>query len=92
MTSIEVGGVPLERPDARSGQLFTWRFRTCDRWWEAHPFSLLAALDEPGLRITVKGARRLHGAGRAIPSGTRAIAEGLFGAFTVVGRRRRRWR
>ena len=45
---------------ARAGQFFTWRFLTRDRWWEAHPFSLSAAPDGRRLRITVKGARRLH--------------------------------
>ena len=87
VVSLEIGGVAAgPAQGARPGQFFTWRFLTRDRWWEAHPFSLSAAPDGRRLRITVKGARRLHArALRAIPPGTRVIAEGPFGAFTAAG-------
>ena len=88
--SIEVGGVRLERLRARTGQFFTWRFLTRDRWWEAHPFSLSAAPDGRRLRITVKGVGDYTGALAAIPPGTRVIAEGPFGSFTTATRRRPR--
>jgi predicted ferric reductase len=90
VTSIEVGGRRLERLRAQSGQFFTWRFLTRDRWWEAHPFSLSAAPDGKRLRITVKGLGDFTARLRAIPPGTRVIAEGPFGAFTAAGRRRPR--
>jgi len=90
VVSIDVGGRHLGRLNARSGQFFTWRFLTRDRWWEAHPFSLSAAPDGRRLRITVKGVGDFTARLRAIPPGTRVIAEGPFGAFTAAGRRRPR--
>jgi predicted ferric reductase len=88
--SLDVGGRRLERLRARSGQFFTWRFLTRGRWWEAHPFSLSAAPDGRRLRITVKELGDYTAALRAIPPGTRVIAEGPFGAFTAAARRRPR--
>jgi predicted ferric reductase len=90
VVSIEIGGVRLEALKARAGQFFTWRFLTRDRWWEAHPFSLSAAPDGRRLRITVKGLGDFTARLRAIPPGTRVIAEGPFGAFTTAARRRPR--
>ena len=88
--SIEIEGVRLERLRARTGQFFTWRFLTRDRWWEAHPFSLSAAPDGRRLRITVKGVGDYTADLRAIPPGTPVIAEGPFGSFTTATRRRPR--
>jgi predicted ferric reductase len=88
--SIDIGGVRLDRLRARSGQFFTWRFLSRDRWWEAHPFSLSAAPDGRRLRITVKELGDYTAALRAIPPGTRVIAEGPFGAFTAAARTRDR--
>jgi predicted ferric reductase len=90
VTTIEIEGRRLEHLKARAGQFFTWRFLTRDRWWEAHPFSLSAAPDGRRLRITVKGLGDFTSAVRAIPPGTRVIAEGPFGAFTTAARRRPR--
>ena len=90
VVSVEIGGVRLERLRARAGQFFTWRFLTRDRWWEAHPFSLSAAPDGRRLRITVKALGDYTARLRAIPPGTRVIAEGPFGAFTTAARRRPR--
>jgi predicted ferric reductase len=90
VVSVEIGGVALDRLQARAGQFFSWRFLTRDRWWEAHPFSLSAAPDGRRLRITVKGLGDYTAALRAIPAGTRVIAEGPFGAFTSAVRRRPR--
>jgi len=90
VTSIEIEGVRLDGLKARAGQFFSWRFLTRDRWWEAHPFSLSAAPDGRRLRITVKGVGDYTARLRAIPAGTRVIAEGPFGAFTAAARRRAR--
>ncbi len=90
VVSIEIGGVRLDGLKARTGQFFTWRFLTRDRWWEAHPFSLSAAPDGQRMRITVKGLGDYTARLRAIPPGTRVIAEGPFGAFTSAARRRPR--
>ena len=90
VVSLEIGGERLHRLRAQAGQFFTWRFLTRDRWWEAHPFSLSAAPDGRRLRITVKGLGDYTASLRAIPPGTRVIAEGPFGSFTAAARRRRR--
>jgi predicted ferric reductase len=90
VASIEIAGRDLERLRARSGQFFTWRFLTRELWWEAHPFSLSAAPDGRRLRITVKGVGDFTARLRAIPPGTRVVADGPFGAFTAAGRRRPR--
>jgi predicted ferric reductase len=90
VTTLEIGGVGLERLGVRAGQFFTWRFLTRDRWWEAHPFSLSAAPDGRRLRITVKDLGDFTARLRAIPEGTRVIAEGPFGLFTAAARRRER--
>ncbi len=90
VVSLEIGGERLHRLRAQAGQFFLWRFLTRDRWWEAHPFSLSAAPDGRRLRITVKGIGDYTAALRAIPPGTRVIAEGPFGSFTAAARRRPR--
>ena len=87
IVSIHLSGRRLGELRAEAGQFFMWRFLTRDGWWQAHPFSLSAAPDGRGLRITVKAAgdhtRRLQ----AVLVGTRVMAEGPYGAFTA-GRRR----
>jgi predicted ferric reductase len=88
VVSVEVGGVGLDRLRVRSGQFFTWRFLTRGRWHEAHPFSLSAAPDGRRLRITVKGLGDFTERLRTIPPGTRVVAEGPFGTFTALRRRR----
>jgi predicted ferric reductase len=90
VVSVEIDGVRLAGLKARSGQFFTWRFLTRDRWWEAHPFSLSAAPDGRRLRITVKGLGDYSARVATIPPGTRVIAEGPFGRFTTAARRRAR--
>jgi predicted ferric reductase len=90
VVSVEIGGVRLGRLKAQAGQFFSWRFLTRDRWWEAHPFSLSAAPDGRRLRITVKGLGDYTAALRAMPPGTRVIAEGPFGTFTAAARRQPR--
>jgi predicted ferric reductase len=90
VVSVEIVGRRLERLKIRTGQFFTWRFLTRDRWWEAHPFSLSAAPDGRRLRITVKGVGDYTARLRTMPPGTRVIAEGPFGAFTTAARRRPR--
>jgi predicted ferric reductase len=90
VVSVEIGGVRLARMRAQTGQFFSWRFLTRDRWWEAHPFSLSAAPDGRRLRITVKGVGDYSAGLRALAPGTRVIAEGPFGSFTAATRRRPR--
>ena len=88
VTSLRITGRKLDRLKARPGQFFIWRFLTPGHWWTAHPFSLSAAPDGRSFRITAKAAgdhtRRMGG----IPIGTRVVAEGPFGDFTELARRR----
>jgi predicted ferric reductase len=90
VVSLWIGGRRLERLAARSGQFFVFRFLTRDRWWEAHPFSLSCAPDGRHLRITVKALGDFSASLADIRLGTRVLAEGPFGSFTDVARRRRR--
>jgi predicted ferric reductase len=88
--SIEMTGRRLDRLRVLPGQFFLWRFLTRDRWWEAHPFSLSRAPDGRSLRITVKNLGDFTRRAGELKPGTRVIAEGPFGLFTEVVRRRSR--
>jgi predicted ferric reductase len=88
--SITLTGRRLDRLAVRPGQFLLWRFLTRDRWYEAHPFSLSAAPDGRRLRITVKALGDYTARLGALRPGTRAIAEGPYGAFTDERRSRRR--
>jgi predicted ferric reductase len=83
-------GRNLERLGARAGQFFIWRFLTRDRWYSPHPFSLSRAPDGKSLRITVKALGDFTRKIGEIAPGTRVLAEGPFGVFTVDARRRRK--
>lgn len=90
VVSIYVTGRNLDATGAEPGQFFLWRFVTPWGWWKAHPFSLSAAPRPNLLRITVKAlgddtARMAH-----VRPGTRVLAEGPYGTFTVRRRRHRR--
>ena len=90
VVSLRLRGRRLHRLGARPGQFFLFRFLTHDRWWEAHPFSLSAAPDGRSLRITVKALGDFTARAAQIKPGTRAIAEGPYGAFTEAARKHRR--
>ncbi len=90
VVSLRITGRRLDRLNARAGQFFLWRFLDRGRWWASHPFSLSAAPDGHSLRITVKGVGDFTGRIGEIASGTRVVAEGPFGVFTDVVRRRER--
>ena len=88
VVSIYITGRDLDKLPARAGQFFLWRFLTKDRWWQANPFSLSAAPDGTGLRLTAKAAGEGTAALRHIKVGTRVFAEGPYGAFTAMHRTR----
>ena len=88
VTTVRITGRRLDRLRALPGQFFLWRFLTGGFWWTAHPFSLSAAPDGRCLRISVKAAGDHTAKMRAIPVGTRVVAEGPFGSFTAAARRR----
>jgi predicted ferric reductase len=88
--SVVLTGRRLDRLRVRPGQFFLWRFLCRGRWWEAHPFSLSRAPDGRSLRITVKNLGDFTSRIGALKPGTHVIAEGPFGLFTEVVRRRER--
>ncbi|MEU6843348.1 ferredoxin reductase family protein [Streptomyces sp. NPDC046716] len=88
VVSIHITGRDLDRLPAQAGQFFLWRFLTKDRWWQANPFSLSAAPDGRGLRLTAKAAGEGSAALRHLKVGTRVFAEGPYGAFTTLHRTR----
>lgn len=87
VVSIEIGGRRLQRLARDGGQFMIWRFLTPGRWWQAHPFSLSRAPDGRTLRITVKAVGRYSADLAKLPVGTRVLAEGPFGRFTLAARR-----
>ncbi|MER7185152.1 ferredoxin reductase family protein [Streptomyces hyaluromycini] len=88
VVSVYVTGRDLDKLGAQAGQFFLWRFLTKDRWWQANPFSLSAAPDGRTLRLTAKAAGDGSAALRHLKPGTRVFAEGPYGAFTTLHRRK----
>lgn len=88
VVSVRMHGKHLDRLPASAGQFFTWRFLAGAGWTRGHPYSLSAAPDGTGLRITVKD---LGDAGRALATvrpGTRVLIEGPYGRLTTAVRTR----
>jgi predicted ferric reductase len=88
--SITISGRHLEWFNAQAGQFFIWRFLAPGFWTEAHPFSLSTAPGGDSFRITVKGIGDFTKRLKALPAGTRVVAEGPFGAFTQEARKHER--
>jgi predicted ferric reductase len=88
--SVYVTGRRLAELGAQPGQFFRWRFLTRGLWWAANPYSLSATPDGRMLRITVKISGRHSAALAALRPGTAVLAEGPYGSFTALRRRRRR--
>jgi predicted ferric reductase len=88
VVSLRISGRGLDRLKADAGQFFLWRFLARDSWWVSHPFSLSAAPTNDSLRITVKALGDFSGKIRRVRPGTRVVAEGPFGTFTELVRRR----
>lgn len=88
VVSVYMGGRHLDELPARAGQFFLWRFLARGYWHEAHPYSLSAMPAGRMLRITVKALGDGSAALRHIRLGTRVLAEGPYGAFTVKKCRR----
>jgi predicted ferric reductase len=79
--SIYIRGRHLRELEAEPGQFFRWRFLTRELWWRSHPYSLSAAPSDDLMRITVRDVGDHSAALGRLKPGTRAIAEGPFGAF-----------
>ncbi|MEU8749791.1 ferredoxin reductase family protein [Streptomyces chartreusis] len=88
VVSVYVTGRHLDKLPARAGQFCIWRFPGHHHWWLANPFSLSAAPDGRGLRLTAKAAGSTSAGLRNVPVGSRAYIEGPYGAFTSLHRSR----
>lgn len=88
VVSVYVTGRHLDRLPARAGQFCIWRFPGHNHWWPANPFSLSAAPDGRGLRLTAKAVGSASAGLRHVPVGSRAFVEGPYGAFTSLHRTR----
>ncbi|WP_372735461.1 ferric reductase-like transmembrane domain-containing protein [Nocardioides sp.] len=90
VVSVYVSGRSLDRLPVHAGQFLTWRFLAGPGWSRAHPYSLSAAPNARGLRITVKdlgdGSRDIA----RLRPGTRALVEGPYGRLTARVRSRRK--
>jgi predicted ferric reductase len=90
VVSIVVRGRHLAELGAQSGQFFRWRFLTRDLWWASNPYSLSAAPAGDRLRITAKNLGGHSAELIRLRPGTRALAEGPYGAMTAARRTRRK--
>ncbi|MDX3753000.1 ferric reductase-like transmembrane domain-containing protein [Streptomyces sp. AK08-02] len=88
VVSVYVTGRNLDKLPARAGQFCIWRFPGHNNWWLANPFSLSAAPDGQGLRLTAKAVGTTSAGLRDVPVGSRAFVEGPYGAFTSLHRTR----
>jgi predicted ferric reductase len=88
VVSVHVTGRHLDKLPARAGQFCIWRFPGHNHWWHANPFSLSAAPDGRGLRLTAKAVGSGSASLRHLPVGSRAFVEGPYGAFTSLHRTR----
>jgi predicted ferric reductase len=88
VVSVHVTGRHLDKLPARAGQFMLWRFPGHNPWWQVNPFSLSAAPNGASLRLTAKAIGTTSAGLRDLPVGTRVFAEGPYGAFTQVQRRR----
>ena len=88
VVSVYLTGRRMDRFPARAGQFFTWRFLTGPGWTRGHPYSLSAAPDGRGLRITVKDLGDGSGSLRTVRPGTRVLVEGPYGRLSARARTR----
>jgi ferredoxin-NADP reductase len=74
------------RLPVEAGQFFTFRFLSGHGWTRANPYSLSAAPDPRGLRITVQVVGDGSATLRMLRPGTRVLVEGPFGRLSARAR------
>ena len=82
IVSVYMTGRALDRLPIEAGQFATWRFLSRPGWTRAHPYSLSAAPDGRGLRITVKALGDGSAALAGLHPGTPVLMEGPFGRLS----------
>lgn len=90
VVSVYVSGRRLDRLRVEAGQFFSWRFLGRPGWTRANPYSLSAAPDGRGLRITVQEVGDGSSALRAVRPGTRVLVEGPYGRLSPRARTERK--
>ncbi|GAA1564349.1 MULTISPECIES: ferredoxin reductase family protein [Kribbella] len=90
IVSVYVGGRRLDRLRVEAGQFFAWRFLDRPGWTRANPYSLSAAPDGRGLRITVQDAGDGSAALSSLQPGTRVLVEGPYGRMSPRARTQRK--
>ena len=88
--SVYLTGRELHRLRAEAGQFFTWRFLHGPGWSRANPYSLSAAPDGNGLRVTVQTIGDGSTMVSSLLPGTRVAFEGPFGRLAPRARTRRK--
>jgi len=88
--SVYVAGRRLDLLRAEAGQFFSWRFLGRPGWTRANPYSLSAAPDGRGLRITVQEDGDGSTSLRSLRPGTRVFVEGPFGRMSPRARTERK--
>ena len=88
--SVHMAGPGTGRMSAEAGQFFGFRFLNGPGWTRSHPYSLSAAPDGHGLRITVKVVGDGSAALRRLRPGTRVLVEGPYGRLSARARTRPR--
>lgn len=85
--SVWMTGRKLQKMRPKAGQFFMWRFLAPGMWTQAHPFSLSRAPRGDVMRITVKPVGDHTAAMADLLPGTKVMAEGPLGRFTLHHRR-----
>jgi predicted ferric reductase len=88
VVTVRMTGRALERLPVAAGQFFVFRFLDGPGWTRGNPYSLSAAPDGSGLRITVKDLGDSSGRPAALRPGTRVLVEGPYGGLTEARRTR----
>ncbi len=90
VASLVITGPGVDRLEARAGQFVCLRVLTRDLWWQAHPYSLSAAPQPGGLRLTVKALGDASTRTLSVPPGTRVLLEGPYGVIRMDSAQGRR--
>ena len=88
--SVHLTGRRLDRLRVEAGQYFSWRFLGREGWTRANPYSLSAAPDGRGLRITVQTVGDGSASLAVLRPGTRVLVEGPYGRLSPRARSRRK--
>jgi predicted ferric reductase len=90
VVSVYVTGRHLDRMPVEAGQFLLWRFLGRPGWTRANPYSLSAAPNGHGLRITVESVGDGSAGLAGLRPGTRVLVEGPYGRLSARTRTQRK--